>query len=132
MTKEHITACAYEMGDPLILSGRQLVADSFAFYEKCASCRTFQKDCPFFVCVAASEGGVHLEVGSLSSLGHNHDASKDLFKHRPQQRKLPPDLEEQAKLMLELKANKKLVRAAREGKPQGGYAERSSQHCDQG
>ncbi|KAH9360442.1 hypothetical protein HPB48_003056 [Haemaphysalis longicornis] len=75
--------------------------------ERCSS--TFKKDCPFFIYVAASKAGAHLEVRSLS-LGHNHDTSEDLFKHLPQQRKLPPDLEEKAKLMLELEANKKLVR----------------------
>ncbi|KAG0445169.1 hypothetical protein HPB47_018967 [Ixodes persulcatus] len=71
--------------------------------------KTFKKDCPFSIYLAASRDGTCLEVRSVS-LDHNHDLSEALFRHLPQQRKLPPNLEEKAKSMLQLKANKKLVR----------------------
>ncbi|XP_077506636.1 uncharacterized protein LOC144115891 [Amblyomma americanum] len=73
------------------------------------SSSTFKKDCPFNIYVVASKDGRHLEVRSIV-LDHNHDLSEALFRHLPQQRKLPPELEEKATAMLQLKANKKLVR----------------------
>ncbi|KAH6946946.1 hypothetical protein HPB50_016235 [Hyalomma asiaticum] len=70
---------------------------------------TFKKDCPFNIYVAASKDGTHLQVRSVL-LEHNHDVSEALYRHLPQQRKLPPELEDKARTMLQMKANKKLVR----------------------
>lgn len=71
--------------------------------------RTFKKDCGFNIYIAANKDGSHLEVRSLN-LEHNHAVVPELFKHLPQQRRLPSELQDKARALLKLKANKILVR----------------------
>ncbi|XP_040079462.1 zinc finger SWIM domain-containing protein 1-like [Ixodes scapularis] len=70
---------------------------------------TFKKDCGFNVYIAANKEGSHLEVRSLT-LEHNHTVVPEFFKHLPQQRRLPPELQAKARTLLKLKANKMMVR----------------------
>ncbi|KAL3222872.1 hypothetical protein MRX96_028304 [Rhipicephalus microplus] len=70
---------------------------------------TFKKDCGFNIYIAANKDGSHLEVRSLN-LEHNHAVVPELFKHPPQQRRLPSELQDKARALLNLKANKILVR----------------------
>lgn len=71
---------------------------------------TFKQDCGFNIYLAASKDGAHLEIRSLLLEHNNHTVSEHLFRHLPQQRRLPPDLQTKAASMLQLRANKKLLR----------------------
>lgn len=92
-----------------------LQSDSVVFEFKHANssvfvCRTFKQDCGFNIYLAASKDGAHLEIRSLLLEHNNHTVSEHLFRHLPQQRRLPPDLQTKAASMLQLRANKKLLR----------------------
>ncbi|KAH8028335.1 hypothetical protein HPB51_016158 [Rhipicephalus microplus] len=71
--------------------------------------KTFKKDCGFNIYIAANKDGSHLEARSLN-LEHNHAVVPELFKHLPQQRRLPSELQDKARALLKLKANKILRR----------------------
>ncbi|KAL3174959.1 hypothetical protein MRX96_010982 [Rhipicephalus microplus] len=73
---------------------------------------TFKKDCVFNIYRAANKDGSHLEVRSLN-LEQNYAVVPELFKHLPQQRRLPSELQDKARALLKLKANKILVRQER-------------------
>ncbi|KAH8020349.1 hypothetical protein HPB51_000982 [Rhipicephalus microplus] len=66
---------------------------------------TFKKDCVFNIYRAANKDGSHLEVRSLN-LEQNYAVVPELFKHLPQQRRLPSELQDKARALLKLKANK--------------------------
>ncbi|KAH9372145.1 hypothetical protein HPB48_009722 [Haemaphysalis longicornis] len=75
----------------------------------CLYFRTFKQDCGFSVYLAAAKDGQYLEVRSIN-LEHNHPIQPELFKHLPQQRRLDPHLQAKARGLLELRAQKVLVR----------------------
>ena len=52
-----------------------------------------------------------LEIKSLEEL-HNHDTNREVFRHLPQQRKLPESEKENILQMLEMKANKKIIQSS--------------------
>jgi len=98
----------------------------------CVLCiRTFRQDCPAHISLKVDDEGRALQVRSLCT-EHNHELSKvisfteqfiyivltmvcilpvhyELFKHLPQQRKLPAEVKEKAARLLCMKANKKLI-----------------------
>ncbi|KAG8176002.1 hypothetical protein JTE90_006999 [Oedothorax gibbosus] len=69
---------------------------------------TLKIDCPAHIYLRATPDGRNLEIRSLN-VSHNHEISEELFRHLPQQRKLPPEVREQAKVLLDLDVNKKLL-----------------------
>ncbi|KAH8032406.1 hypothetical protein MRX96_023049 [Rhipicephalus microplus] len=70
---------------------------------------TFQRDCSFNIYIAAEKEGKFLEVRSLD-LTHNHPVHQELFRHLPQQRRLAPELQNKARELMKMKANKMMVR----------------------
>ncbi|XP_065645990.1 uncharacterized protein LOC136076621 isoform X3 [Hydra vulgaris] len=69
---------------------------------------TFKKDCPFYLNFKASEDGQFLVLHTMNNT-HNHEVSEILYKHLPNQRKLPDYAIEKAKELMHLKPNKKLL-----------------------
>nr|XP_037280279.1 uncharacterized protein LOC119173576 [Rhipicephalus microplus] len=70
---------------------------------------TFKRDCSFNIYIAAEKEGKFLEVRSLD-LTHNHPVDQELFRHLPQQRRLAPELQNKARELMKMKANKMMVR----------------------
>ncbi|KAL3244906.1 hypothetical protein MRX96_018492 [Rhipicephalus microplus] len=71
---------------------------------------TFKRDCSFNIYIAAEKEGKFLEVRSLD-LTHNHPVDQELFRHLPQQRRLAPELQNKARELMKMKANKMMYRA---------------------
>ncbi|XP_047122656.1 uncharacterized protein LOC124806097 [Hydra vulgaris] len=69
---------------------------------------TFKKDCPFYLHFKASEDRQSLVLQDMDN-NHNHEVSEILYKHLPNQRKLPDYAIHKAKELMKLKPNKKLL-----------------------
>jgi len=69
---------------------------------------TFKMDCPFRIKLANSKDGNHLQVKELEK-NHNHDIHEAAYRHLPRQRQLDKETKSDARKMLSLKANKKLI-----------------------
>ncbi|KAL3193759.1 hypothetical protein MRX96_000058 [Rhipicephalus microplus] len=90
----HLRYCCIHGGTKFVISSKGVRKAS-----------TFKKDCGFNIYIAANKDGSHLEARSLN-LEHNHAVVPELFKHLPQQRRLPSELQDKARALLKLKANK--------------------------
>ena len=69
---------------------------------------TFKKNCPARLKFKLTADGQHLVVTEAVE-DHNHTVSEIAFQHLPKQRKLEEQELEEAKSLLRLKANKKMV-----------------------
>ena len=69
---------------------------------------TQRQDCPFEICISASDFGQFLQVKKVTA-GHNHPISKAVFNLLPQQRRLDDSEQRDVACMIRLGGNKKLL-----------------------
>jgi len=67
-----------------------------------------RQGCEASLYLKASECGQFLEVTNINE-NHNHEISKTLFSHLPNQRKLKPETKAIVLELMDLKANKKMI-----------------------
>jgi hypothetical protein len=65
-------------------------------------------DCPFKIKLVISKDGNHLQVKELEK-NHNHDIHEVAYRHLPRQQQLDEETKNEARKMLSLKANTKLI-----------------------
>ncbi|XP_019857580.1 PREDICTED: uncharacterized protein LOC109585873 isoform X2 [Amphimedon queenslandica] len=94
----------YEVVFKCINGGRKFKSKG----EGIRSTMTFRQNCPAELSLIASEDGNGLVVKKFLD-EHNHPVNKQLFRQLPKQRKLSNSEEEEAKQLLELRCNKKLL-----------------------
>ncbi|KAG8190613.1 hypothetical protein JTE90_017877 [Oedothorax gibbosus] len=70
--------------------------------------RTTKTGCQATIYLSHTRDGKNLQIRKLNEV-HNHEVSEELFNKLPKQQRLPPDLREKAKEMLDMKVNKKLL-----------------------
>jgi alpha-D-ribose 1-methylphosphonate 5-triphosphate diphosphatase PhnM len=71
-------------------------------------CSTFKQECHAKIRFGLTEDGQHLTVKEINE-EHNHMVSRSTFDHLPRQRKFDELTKQEAALLLDLKANKKMV-----------------------